>query len=441
MIVTLSTPSRETNDTAPVAASVTDATLPRPAQLSAPMSVPMPLPLPLYCNWPMGTRSSAELMALHLTLQLQESTSARMIPVMAPLLGIDLLAPAAQQAVALVFETARSEIPRIARASDGATIPAVALHLLGDALEGMPQPLPLPARHNVGVVQTCDTRFDAGARAHGEPMDLLLAGSTWMRDVLQRSGLRNVTVYPTGIDTSLFAPGPKSGHLGERFVIFSGGRLDYHKGQDIVLAAVKIFRQRQPETLLLTTWQSPLPETAGSLTRSGHAPVAPEFYGTTLNVSGWATANGLPSDAIVDLGHLSQAALAVVLREADVALFPNRAESDVNPMVLECMASGVPVIVSQNTGHLDLARTELCYPLVRQGELRGPVASSGTDGWGESSVEEVVAQLEVVYAQSGAARKRAAVAAEWARAFGWDVHAARLLDLMAPIIPKLMPPA
>ena len=416
--------------------TMTLTTPPRRAEVaaSAPETVSRAIsPLPLYCDWPMGTRSSAELMALHLTLQLQENTLARMIPVMAPLLGVDGLAPAAQQAVARVFEVARAEIPRIVRASDRATIPAVALHLLGDALEGMPQPLPMPAQHNVGVVQTCDAQIDAAARARGERMDVLLAGSTWMRDVLQRSGLRNVVVYPTGIDTSLFAPGPRSGHLGQRFVIFSGGRLDYHKGQDIVLAAVKIFRKRHPETLLLTTWQSPLPETAGSVTRSGHAPVAPELYGTSLNISAWAVANGLPADAIVDLGHLSQAALAVVMREADVALFPNRAESDVNPIVLESMASGVPVIVSQNTGHLDLARDALCYPLVRQGALRGVAAGSGTEGWGESSVEEVVAQLEVVYAQTGAARKRAAVAAEWARAFGWGLHAGRLVELVAPL--------
>ena len=418
MTMTLTTPPRGTE----VAASA-------PATVSRAIS-----PLPLYCDWPMGTRSSAELMALHLTLQLQENTSARMIPVMAPLLGVDGLAPAAQQAVARVFEVARAEIPRIVRASDRATIPAVALHLLGDALEGMPQPLPMPARHNVGVVQTCDTRIDAEALARVAHMDLMLAGSSWMREVLVSAGVATVGVVPTGIDTTLFTPGKKSGHLSQRFVIFSGGRLDYRKGQDIVVAAVKIFCQRHPETLLLTTWQSPLPETAGSIVRSGHTPAAPEYYGTAIKVHEWAVANGLRADSVADLGVLAPAALAVVLREADVALFPNRAETDMNPMVLECMASGVPVILSANTGHLDVSDDERCYPLRAQTPVCDAALNSDLEGWGESSVEEILAQLEAVCTRTSLAREKAAIAVEWAKQFAWDRTARRMVELVATVM-------
>ena len=158
---------------------------------------------------------------------------------------------------------------------------------------------------------------------------------------------------------------------------------------------------------------------------------------TTTNISRWAAANGLAPEAIVDLGQLAPAALAVVLREADVALFPNRAECDSNPMLLECMASGVPVIASRNTGQRDVATAELCYPLVLQSALRGMPVDGGTEGWGESSVDEIVAQLEMVFAQTSAARKKAAVAAEWAKGFGWEVHAPRLIELLAPMIRRV----
>ena len=388
----------------------------------------------MYCDWPVGTRSSAELMALHLTLQLHDSPLAQLLPAISPMMAVNGLSENSYALLAQAFTASRRDWPRIMRASDGVTMPSVGLRLLGDRLEGMPQALPLPAQCNVGIVQTCDTRFDADARALGEKLDVLLAGSTWMCDVLQRAGMTNVVVYPPGIDTRSFAPGPKSGHLAQRFVIFSGGRLDYHKGQDIVIAAVKVFRERHPETLLLTTWQTPMPETIGSITRAGHTPAAPEYYGTTTNISGWAAANGLAPDAIVDLGQLAPAALAVVLREADVALFPNRAECDSNPMLLECMASGVPVIASRNTGQRDVATAELCYPLVQQSALRGMPVDGGTEGWGESSVDEIVAQLEMVFAQTSAARKKAAMAAEWAKGFGWEVHAPRLIELLAPVI-------
>ena len=38
----------------------------------------------------------------------------------------------------------------------------------------------------------------------------------------------------------------------ERFLIFSGGKMELRKGQDIVLAAFKIFARRHPEATLVT---------------------------------------------------------------------------------------------------------------------------------------------------------------------------------------------
>jgi glycosyltransferase involved in cell wall biosynthesis len=43
-----------------------------------------------------------------------------------------------------------------------------------------------------------------------------------------------------------------------------------------------------------------------------------------------------------------------VLQEMNVAVFPNRAEGGTNLVAMECMACGLPVILSGNTGHLDL---------------------------------------------------------------------------------------
>ena len=389
---------------------------------------------PLYCDWPVGTRTHAELMALHLTLELQRSALAQLLPAISPMMAVNGLSETDFTTLRSAFTAARSAGPKLMQGSDGTTVPAIALRFLGDGLEGMPEPLPVPARWNVGVVQTCDTRIDAEALARVAHMDLLLAGSSWMRDVLVRAGVANVDILPTGIDTTLFVPGKKSGHLSQRFVIFSGGRLDYRKGQDIVVAAVKIFCQRHPETLLLTTWQSPLPETAGSIVRSDHTPVAPEYYGTAIKVHDWAVANGLLADCVADLGVLAPAALAVVLREADVALFPNRSETDMNPMVLECMASGVPVILSANTGHLDVADDERCYPLRAQTPVCDASVSSGLEGWGESSVEEILAQLEAVFTRTTAAREKAAIAVEWASAFAWSSVARRLVELVAPVM-------
>lgn len=389
-------------------------------------------PKPVVLDWPVGARSSAELLALQLTLRLQHDLPLRVVPSMQCLMPGTMPLSADEQATIVgAFASSASECARLLAAT-GPMLPALGLRWLGDGLHGMPEPLSLPLRHNVGIVSTLAPVFDVFAQERARACDLLLAGSTWMRDALSASGIAHTAVLPSGIDTSLFTPGVKSGHLSQRFVIFSAGRLHLHKGQDLVVAAVKRFWERHPETLLLTAWQTPWPETIGDMSRGGHASGPLEYHGESLNVVKWAAANGLADGTVVDLGMLSQPQLAVVMREADVALFPNRAESDLNPLVLECMACGVPTIVSRNTGHSDLAQDALCFPLAHQRPVRGLGAAAETQGWGESSVDEIIAHLELVHAQSHSARARAAAALEWVQAFAWRDALPRWITTLAP---------
>lgn len=387
---------------------------------------------PVVLDWPVGAESGAELLALQLTLRMQGAANLRVVPFLAAIEPGKLpLTPAEYDVVRRAFEGAGAEGDRLFRLQAD-TLPALGLRWLGDKLLGMPDPIPRPLRHNVGIVSSCVAAFDAEARSRAQRCDLLLAGSTWMRDALAAAGITHSAVMPPGFDPAVFAPGEKSGHLRQRFVIFSAGRMHLRKGQDLVLAAVKRFRQRHPETLLLTAWQTPWPESVGDMSRAGHVSGALQHQGESLDVAQWATANGLPAGSVVDLGMLPQHALAVAMREADVALFPNRAETDVNPLVLECMATGVPTIVSRNTGHRDVAHDALCYPLTQQGPVKGMPVTPSTEGWGESSVDEIVAQLESVHAQTSAARARAAAAQVWVQAFAWPEHLPRWLAALEP---------
>ena len=54
---------------------------------------------------------------------------------------------------------------------------------------------------------------------------------------------------------------------------------------------------------------------------------------------------------------------------------------------MECLACGVPTILSDNTGHRDLLRMGFAHPIAQK---PGNVWSE----WGESDVEEVVEALE-----------------------------------------------
>ena len=96
----------------------------------------------------------------------------------------------------------------------------------------------------------------------------MIAGSGWNRNVLSGLGFRNVRLVHQGVEDRTFRPGPKSGRFANRFVVFSGGKLEFRKGQDIVLAAFKRFHAKHSEALLVAMWGNPWPETERTLAES-----------------------------------------------------------------------------------------------------------------------------------------------------------------------------
>lgn len=122
-------------------------------------------------------------------------------------------------------------------------------------------------------------------------------------------------------------------------------------------------------------------------------------------------ANGLPEDSLYDAGILDNAATPTILREMDVALLPSRCEGGTNLVAMECMACGVPPILSRNTGHLDLITAENSYALdfqIPMGEVTG---RADLRGWGESSIDEIVAKLEQAFSDGTDRARRAAATA------------------------------
>ena len=84
-----------------------------------------------------------------------------------------------------------------------------------------------------------------------------------------------------------------------------------------------------------------------------------------------------------------------------------------NLVAMEALASGVPTILSYNSGHRDIANESYCFPLYRQARpapMRYPPQVRGYEGWGETDVDELVEQLEFVYHHREEAARRAALA-------------------------------
>lgn len=261
--------------------------------------------------------------------------------------------------------------------------------------------------------------------------DLIVAGSTWNADVLARHGVANVRTCLQGVDLAAFKPRPKTDRFAGRFVVFSGGKLEYRKGQDLVVAAFKRFHERHDDALLLTAWHNPWPQIAKGLSVSPHVVGPPqETAEGGLDIPGWLRANGLPDSSFIDVGVLVHAQTPAVLREADLAVFPNRCEGGTNLVAMEAMACGLPVVLSRNTGHLDLIREHNCYSLDLQipiGEVTGKPAY---EGWGESVIEDLVAKMEQAYGNREDAARRGAAATEYMQDWGWPTQVARLLTAL-----------
>jgi glycosyltransferase involved in cell wall biosynthesis len=254
----------------------------------------------------------------------------------------------------------RALVPFIKRSSvdGGKPLVGARLHALGNDI--LPE-----STKRIGVIFFEAPLSRAGIE-RAKRYDLIIVGSTWNADILRAAGLDNVRTILQGVDSTLFHPAPKRGLFPGKFLIFSGGKAEPRKGQDIVVKAFRIFAAKHKEAMLVTAWHSPWPHLA---------------VGMDLDLSEFG-------DRVVDVGALPNGQMASVYRECDVALFPNRAEGGTNLVAMETIACGVRTIVSANTGHLDLTNRNAVCPLRRQ----KPCAEWSE--WGESDVDEIVTELE-----------------------------------------------
>jgi glycosyltransferase involved in cell wall biosynthesis/Flp pilus assembly protein TadD len=284
----------------------------------------------------------------------------------------------------------------------------------------------------IGVIFLEDTHLSAAGRARAISFDLVIAGATWGAEILRGLGLTNVKTVLQGIDPSLFHPHDRALRP-DVFRIFSGGKLEFRKGQDLVIAAFKIFHARYPDSRLVCAWQSPWPQVARSVPWGGVIHTAPAIGADhKLDLAPWLISLGLAPNSVEILGLLPNHQMPSILRTMDCALFPNRCEGGTNLVAMEAMAAGLPVILSANTGHLDLIEEGNCLALRHQHPVTAPVPM-GLDGWGASDVDEIVAHLETLYHARDDARIMGLKGAERLTRLTWPGQIDALIDAIGPL--------
>ncbi|MBI4660315.1 MAG: glycosyltransferase family 4 protein [Verrucomicrobia bacterium] len=373
-------------------------------------------------NWPINLTTGWGVLGLNLALQAELDGRFSAVP-LAPTGDLDLFSDEQKLTLDKVFLREKAAFEMLRRNLEGCFLcgfPVV--QGLGNRLAYI---TPGGAERvkgstNFAIAFFEDSHLGDGAVERSKHFDLILAGSKWNERVLRRNGIANVEAWWQGVDLSIFKPtrrlqGPKP-----RFLVFSGGKLEYRKGQDIVVAAFREFHKRHADAVLVTAWQNPLPTTMTTIHAGGHVrgfpPVDPQGR---ADVVGWLEANGIPQGACQDVGRLPNRRMSEVYAQADVAVFPNRCEGGTNLVAMECMACAAPTILSANTGHLDLLDEKHCYPLLKQTASAPVTPVRGTEGWGESDVAEIVEVLERVYTNRQEANERGKAAARFMEDWSW----------------------
>jgi glycosyltransferase involved in cell wall biosynthesis len=288
-----------------------------------------------------------------------------------------------------------------------------------------------PARgnKNLGIVFFESTEMSEEGLARAREYDLIITGSSWNQQILQSRGLTNVANVFQGIDHTVFHPRPKNEKYKGRFVVYSGGKLEYRKGQDVVIAAFKEFQRSHPEALLTFAWANQwtgiMPTISHSKFIQGQPAVTDD---NEMLIDAWLLENGLPEDSFVNLGMPPNKDLPDHIAAADMAVFPNRCEPGTNLVAMEAMAMGLPCVIAANTGQLDLIDEDNCYPLLDQTPVEPYPPYNEVEGWREPTVEETLSCMEEIYQDRVEAARRGAKAAEFLANFSWSNQIDRLLS-------------
>jgi len=238
--------------------------------------------------------------------------------------------------------------------------------------------------------------------------DFIVAGSKWCEYHLRIGGVANTCTILQGVDPEHFYPVPPPPD--DRFVVFSGGKFELRKSQDMVIAAMKVMMQRHRDVWLSCSWTNQWPFSLATMEASPFITYRHDEADFLDLPRRTILENGLDPARVLVHPLVDNAAIRELFAGSHVGLFPNRCEGGNNMVMCEYMACGRSVIASDTSGHADVINPAIAYPLTR---YRPMVVGSGgvqTGVWEEPVLEEVIELLEKVY------RERDALSAKGARA-------------------------
>jgi len=261
--------------------------------------------------------------------------------------------------------------------------------------------------------------------------DVVAAGSSWCKDVLQAHGLENVSTIIQGIDPRIFHPTPHGkDFFPGRFLVFSGGKFEFRKGQDLAIRAYKVLQDRHPDVMLVHSWYNPWSFSLDTMRASPYIRFAPSSTDYLAVMNQVLNDNGIDVSRVIELPPRPNALMAQYYHQTDVGLFPNRCEGGTNLVLMEYMGCGKPVVASWSTGHKDIVTGQNAILIRNMGRLHIRNGESLVAVWDDPNLEETIEQLEWAYQNREKLKAIGLQAGADMLRFTWAETARRFLELL-----------
>lgn len=235
-------------------------------------------------------------------------------------------------------------------------------------------------------------------------MDLLFVPASFNIEIFRNHGVTiPIEVIPNGINRQHF-PYIDRKHDGKPFTFLQMATLTQRKNPgDVISAFVSLFGGRDDVKLVLKTQSGTLGHL--DLSRLGNIEVIDEVY---------------------NMQQMRQ-----LMADADCFVFPSRGEGFGMPPV-EAMATGLPTIVSDNSGMSDYADPSYCYPIRTAHEspaFKYPKPWGDVGNWWQPDYEHLKEQMLYVFEHQEEAREKGKLASKAMHEnYNYDVIAQKMVD-------------
>jgi glycosyltransferase involved in cell wall biosynthesis len=288
-------------------------------------------------------------------------------------------------------------------------------------------------RNNIGLSFNLSVD-DGNVNNLNDYFRIMAAGSEWCAQLLRSHNLRAHSI-PQGIDPLVFnkSHAVKSVNT-DRFVIFSGGKYEFRKGQDYVIKALAHMQQKYSDVYLVTLWEGAA-YAHNSMTQStliAHSTLQDEAANRNEFFCKVLSENGVDISRALNVPVLNPLTLPHIYRETDLGIFAGRIEGGTNLVLMEYMACGKPVIAPKHTGFGDMINEEHALVLHEKETLyRTAQTQPGIDYWHELDLDELIAHCEWAYHHREELRKYGERGADFVAPFTWERMALEFKKLMS----------